>query len=646
LVKNNYFSKLKTTRNMKRCFTKTAWFVALYAFLNTTILNAQVAGDYRTRGALTTPLNLNWDGATTWQIYNGTTLMWDITTTPPSASAPVQIRSNHNVTVNVANAACKSVDFTGGSVGSSLTILTGNTLAVAGIVAIQQPTSGSNKVTVAGTLTATDMDLKAVADAGKLSELIIDNGTITLTTDVTALGTSSRVIFQNGGTLNLGKNFMSGGASGTLTAGTGTINLTGTTIQNLGGYTYNNINVTGTGTPIFIGAATIGGTFDNTTNNNGVKIRANLTVNGPFNAGTGTYTFDGGTLPATYALAGNLSIAKITIVPQITVNSTATLTNGGIFTNDGIFINNGSFTKTAAAYKGTGTFSGNTFVNATSVSPDENALITDDSLACMTFGSYDNGMGILDLDFLGTTACTQFDQLNVSGTFNASGVLKLDFGPFTPSVGQTFTIVSGASSFTGAFTNINETPNNITASYADGIVTIVSTTVPVELSRFDVKRQPKSTLLAWTTESESNNEAFHIEQSTDGKNFQTIGKVKGYGNSTIRQNYNFEHNTPSVGINYYRLKQVDFDGKTTYSPTRSILFGRKDFVLKSTLVQNTLDVIVSDEAALSLHIFNLSGQEVFQTKAQGEQRIYVGTLPHGLYFIRTDMGDVARFVKE
>jgi hypothetical protein len=625
--------------------------------LSNNLLHAQDGLPYRTKGALTAPLTYNWSTVASWQANTAVppaAATWVDATQPPNATNTVQIRSFHNVTVDIPNAACSSIDFTAGNAttggSSSLTIMGTNTLAVTGIVSVQQSAPASNTINVgAGTLTASDIDLKGTTDINKPSELIISTGTATVTTDVTASGIASKVTFTGSGTLNVGKNFMSGANRGTLTAGTGTINLTSpiTTIQNLGGYIYNNVNVVGLATPYFIGAATINGIFNNTVNNTNGKIRANLTVNGTFNAGTGTYTFDAGTPPASYTLAGTLNLTKITIEPQITVTNTGTLTNDGLFVNDGTFINNGTFTKTAATYRGTGTYGGNSYTNASTVAADESAITALDTLACMTFSNgYDNGAGILDLDISGATACTEFDRLNVSGTFNAGGVLKLDFGPFTPSVGQTFTIVSGASSFTGAFTNINETPNNITASYADGIVTIVSTTVPVELSRFDVKRQTKSTLLAWTTESESNNEAFHIEQSIDGKNFQTIGKIKGYGTSTMRQNYNFEHNTPSVGINYYRLKQVDFDGKTTYSPTRSILFGRKDFVLKSTLVQNTLDVVVSDEAALSLHIFNLSGQEVFQTKAQGEQRIYVGTLPNGLYFIRTNMGDVARFVKE
>ena len=640
--------KKSTSSCLKTLFA--AGFLMLSSFFS---LTAQNGLPYRTKGALTAPLSMNWSAVTTWQANTtpSGTATWVDATQIPNATNTIQIRSNHNVTVDVVSAACSSIDFTGASVGSSLTIPVGNTLAVTGIVGLQQPTSSSNKVTVQGTLTAIEVSIKALADPTKIAELVIDGGTVTLTNDlsafgVTASGVSSKVTFTNGGTLNLNKNFMGGAAPGTLTAGTGTINLTGTTVQNLGGYNYNNINILGTGIPYFIGNTTISGTFNNTVNNLGVKIRNNLTVTGTFNAGTGTYTFDAATPPASYTISGTLDLTKITIAPQITVTNTGTLTNGGLFINDGTFVNTGSFTKTASTYRGSGTFSGSTYTNTTTVLPDETAITAGDTLTCLTFNNgYDNGTGILDLDISGTSACTQYEQINVSGAFNASGFLKLDFGSYPPSVGQTFTIITGASSFTGAFTNINATPSNINASYANGVVTIVST-IPVELTKFDVKRTEKSALLTWSTATELDNAAFYIEQSSNGKDFQTIGQIKGNGTTHTIQVYNFEHNTPSVGINYYRLKQMDINGKTTFSPTRSVLFGKASFAIKNTLVQDALDVVSDDENAIQIRLVNLTGQEVFNGKVQGSQRINVSHLNTGLYIIQASNGEIRRFVKQ
>ena len=640
-----------TTSTLKNTFT-----TGLFTLLTFLTSSAQDGLPYRTKGALTAPLSMNWNtsGATgAWQanITPSGTATWVDATQPPNATNTVQIRSNHNVTVDIANAACSSIDFTGASVGSSLTIPVGNTLAVTGVVGLQQPTSNSNKVTVQGTLTAIEVSLKAIADPTKIAELVIDGGTVTLTNDVsafgvTALGVSSKVTFTNGGILNLNKNFMSGAAPGTLTAGTGVINLTGTTIQNLGGYNYNNINVLGTGMPYFIGNTTISGTFNNTVNNIGVKIRNNLTVTGTFNAGTGTYTFDAATPPASYTISGTLDLTKITIAPQITVTNTGTLTNGGLFINDGTFVNNGSFTKSASTYRGSGTFSGATYTNSTIVLPDETAIIAGDTLTCMTFANgYDNGTGILDLDISGASACTQYEQINVSGTFNASGTLKLDFGSYTPSVGQTFTVVTGASSFTGSFTSINEIPSNITASYANGVVTILST-IPVELSNFDVKRQAKATFLTWTTQSERENAGFDVEHMVLGGDFKPIAHVMGNGTTNAAHNYTFEHNTPSVGVNYYRLKQMDYSGKVQYSPIRSIIHGQSRWEIKNTVAQNTLDLIGDADAILKIRIVSIVGQEMYRGKIQGSQSIDISRLPAGLYIVQSPEMEVGRFVKQ
>jgi hypothetical protein len=171
-------------------------------------------------------------------------------------------------------------------------------------------------------------------------------------------------------------------------------------------------------------------------------------------------------------------------------------------------------------------------------------------------------------------------------------------------------------------------------------------TIPVELMSFEVKKDKNAALLTWKTASERNNAAFNIEHSTNGIDFQTIGQVKGNGTTAAATTYNFEHQTPSVSVNYYRLKQIDTDGKTTLSAVRSVVFGPSGLIIKTTLVQDALDIVVSDEKIGPLSIFNLSGQEVMCIQAQGAQRLMVNELRAGLYIVRTAAGDVGRFVKQ
>jgi hypothetical protein len=169
----------------------------------------------------------------------------------------------------------------------------------------------------------------------------------------------------------------------------------------------------------------------------------------------------------------------------------------------------------------------------------------------------------------------------------------------------------------------------------------------VELSNFQAKSTQKTALLTWTTATEKDNAYFNIEHSTNGTAFETIGQVKGNGTTTAATTYNFEHQTPSVSVNYYRLKQVDVNGTSTYSAVRSVVFGKSSLVVKVTLVMETLDIVVSDTEKDPLSIFNLSGQNVMNVKAQGAQRVNVSALPAGMYIIRVGTtGEAVRFVKQ
>lgn len=77
--------------------------------------------------------------------------------------------------------------------------------------------------------------------------------------------------------------------------------------------------------------------------------------------------------------------------------------------------------------------------------------------------------------------------------------------------------------------------------------------------------------LHWQTQSEQNNDYFTISHSSDGMNFEPIGTVKGAGNSNELVNYQFTHERPSRGINYYKLTSTDYDGTTYNKGIASVL---------------------------------------------------------------------------
>ena len=96
--------------------------------------------------------------------------------------------------------------------------------------------------------------------------------------------------------------------------------------------------------------------------------------------------------------------------------------------------------------------------------------------------------------------------------------------------------------------------------------------LPVEMRFFKGEVRQKKALLQWETATESNNRGFEIEKSTDGSEFFKIGWVDGQGNSTRAVDYSFEDKSLQANqICYYRLKQVDFDGRYDYTKIISLV---------------------------------------------------------------------------
>ncbi len=95
--------------------------------------------------------------------------------------------------------------------------------------------------------------------------------------------------------------------------------------------------------------------------------------------------------------------------------------------------------------------------------------------------------------------------------------------------------------------------------------------LPVELISFTARKIEKSVVLNWSTATEINNSHFAIERSTDGTSFTAIDSVAGAGNSNSVIDYNYtDMNAIPATNSYYRLRQVDFDGKTSYSAVQLI----------------------------------------------------------------------------
>ena len=175
-------------------------------------------------------------------------------------------------------------------------------------------------------------------------------------------------------------------------------------------------------------------------------------------------------------------------------------------------------------------------------------------------------------------------------------------------------------------------------------------------SSFKGRYIDKSVLLNWSTSSEQNNAYFEVQRSSDARTFASIGKVAGHLTTTLQQNYSFIDNNPFLGVNYYKLKQVDMDGKIAFN---------SDIVLVNTpQQQNAFNVYVSGSqlraSAFSttvsnaeLKVFSVSGQQLSTAKIKLNQgfnqfNVDLSSLQTGIYIAvlnRNGQEEVVKFLK-
>lgn len=169
--------------------------------------------------------------------------------------------------------------------------------------------------------------------------------------------------------------------------------------------------------------------------------------------------------------------------------------------------------------------------------------------------------------------------------------------------------------------------------------TKIITPLPIELLSFTGEKSSKGNLLNWITESETRNSHFTLEKSRDGLEFREIGQVAGAGNSTIRHEYDFTDFEVQSGLNYYRLKQTDYDGKFSYSSIIVIKNLSDEEVLTVYPNPSKGDFLISfhdfSGENVQIELFNAVGQLVYSKQdLSGENLSVESGLPEGVYTLR------------
>jgi hypothetical protein len=185
--------------------------------------------------------------------------------------------------------------------------------------------------------------------------------------------------------------------------------------------------------------------------------------------------------------------------------------------------------------------------------------------------------------------------------------------------------------------------------------------LPVDLTEFTASvRKNQDVLLSWTTASEMNNAGFEIERSADGRDFKSVDFVKGAGNSAKPLTYaytdNKAFNQAGSNILYYRLKQVDFDGKYVYSQVIKV---NKDEVEANALTvfpnpyaaDFTIAFTANRDGDAAIEIVDIQGKTVVRhntSVVSGNNTIPVtasADLNAGVYFVRLTINGESQMIK-
>ncbi len=423
---------------------------------------------------------------------------------------------------------------------------------------------------------------------------------------------------------------------------TGTPNSWQCTLNNNAGAFFGS---SGQGSQVMFGASS-------TVNNRGMFQTYDANTSGQFtNFSTGTVT-----MPATgfFTIKGSANFQNqgMLILPIVSsylnLKDNAVLNNTGTFKNNGFFYQTGNSTYTnIGTYMGSGTVGGAPFTNFPG-----GIVAPGNSPGCASFSNGFSSSGTLNIELGGLDPCGAFDRVVVTGaaSLDVGGSLNVTlWGSPTFPVGTALTILT-ATSRTGVFDNVSLPPNWFVNYLPTSVVLTYGLALPTELVDFQAKRDGQKARLDWRTASESSNQGWEIERSPDGVSFEKMGFVAGQGTTADRHDYLFFDEKPLAGVNFYRLRQLDFDGKATLSPIVSVEMGggrAEIFVFPNPVSGGDLSVRfsqISTDEPVRLRLFDVGGRLVLEKEATGDEGLLeMNAVPAGAYLLEAEAaGEIFR----
>jgi len=217
-------------------------------------------------------------------------------------------------------------------------------------------------------------------------------------------------------------------------------------------------------------------------------------------------------------------------------------------------------------------------------------------------------LGDVDIYISGTMAMSSSINLNLSQ--NSS--IELNNGTISGSSSNQKIKIGNDIKYKGSVDGIltgNYLSNGTTGSSPSGFVNL--SMLPVNFTSFYINKANQNIRLNWSTDNEINNSHFDVEKSADGVNWLKVGVVIA-GNNRITNNYSYNDKISSSPVVYYRLRQVDIDGRSSFSSIKAIRTGETIPAVK--IYSSEKNVVIDLNSAVKSNLFvsviNSNGQVI------------------------------------
>lgn len=436
----------------------------------------------------------------------------------------------------------------------------------------------------------------------------------------TVIGGSTTIDYNGGNQTIVIPNSTTNRYSTLILSGSGTKTMPSTALSII-----ENLTISGTASVTAKAAISIGGNLSIEdgatfiTGNYNHSISGNFINNGIFIATTGNTITMNGALAAQYiqgtaaitsfynlTINNTFELGRLTITLPATVSNILTLSNKNIFTYSeypftllgGSTVNPeggsaSSFVDGPISKEGTTAFIFPTGNNSRWSRLGIGAPTSSTKFTAQYFETQNaipSTMAILPLPVLENISLKEYWHLNrTSGTGNTTITLYWEDAAWSgisdcenlriahlSEIDSTWENNNDLTSTTGMCDGISSgsisTIDNVTSfsPFTFGSKLAIVNPLPIELLSFTANYSNKNIILNWSTLSETNNAYFTLEKSINANVFNSIASIQGMGTSNIKNDYLFTDTNPYKGINYYRLRQTDFDGKNTTSKIISI----------------------------------------------------------------------------